>query len=266
MLALVSLLFIIAVSILIVRIASTALVLTGLAEEVARFQARSALSGTGFTTSEAEHVINHPVRRRIIAGLIILQNAGLVTAVSALILSFVDAESSSEILRRLALLGGGIAILLYLAGSQWVSRKLSRIIEWALRRYTHLDIKDYYTLLHLEADYTVMRLKVTEDMWLANKTLRELALPEEGVLVLGINRTDGSYVGAPRGRYRINEGEVLVLYGKEEGLEELQQRMAGPAGESRRAAARREHEEEMEQQDDQERSYQQRQAVSQATS
>lgn len=92
MLAVVSFLIIIAISLLIVRVATVALTLTGLTEEVARFQARSALSGTGFTSREAEMVVSHPVRRRIISFLILLQNARLITAITTLLLSFINAD------------------------------------------------------------------------------------------------------------------------------------------------------------------------------
>ena len=53
-------------SLFITRLATIALTYTGLSREAARFQARSAFTGTGFTTSEAERVVDHPVRRRII--------------------------------------------------------------------------------------------------------------------------------------------------------------------------------------------------------
>jgi hypothetical protein len=68
-------------SLIVVRIAAEALALTGVSRE-ARFQARSAWIGTGFTTAEAEQVVNHPVRRRIIGLLMLLRSAGLVTAAS----------------------------------------------------------------------------------------------------------------------------------------------------------------------------------------
>jgi hypothetical protein len=45
------------VILIVVRAAILALVATGLPYEIARFQARSALSGVGFTTSEAETVV-----------------------------------------------------------------------------------------------------------------------------------------------------------------------------------------------------------------
>jgi Trk-type K+ transport system membrane component len=75
-------------SILINRVASIALMHTGLSRESSRFQARSAFTGVGFTTSESEKVVNHPVRRRILLILMILGNAGIVTGVASLIIVF----------------------------------------------------------------------------------------------------------------------------------------------------------------------------------
>ena len=47
---------------LVTRVAARALTLTELSSEAARFQARSAFTGVGFTTSEAEGIVSHPVR------------------------------------------------------------------------------------------------------------------------------------------------------------------------------------------------------------
>jgi len=60
------------ISLLITRVATVAFVLTGMSQEAARFQARSALTGTGFTTTESESVVGHPVRRRIVMALMLL--------------------------------------------------------------------------------------------------------------------------------------------------------------------------------------------------
>ena len=59
-------LLVILVSFLIIRAAAIALMMTGMDEKRAKFQALSAFSGTGFTTKEAESVINNPKRRRIV--------------------------------------------------------------------------------------------------------------------------------------------------------------------------------------------------------
>ena len=60
--------FVVAViSVAFTKFAAGALIATGVPPESAAFQARSAFSGAGFTTTEAENVVNHPVRRRIIS-------------------------------------------------------------------------------------------------------------------------------------------------------------------------------------------------------
>lgn len=90
MIAIIFLLPIITVSVLVTRLASIALTHTGLSHESARFQARSAFTRLGFTTSESERVVSHPVRRRVVMLLMLLGNAGIVTAMSSLILAFVQ--------------------------------------------------------------------------------------------------------------------------------------------------------------------------------
>lgn len=67
-----SLFVLMTISIMLVRIASVALRLTGLDETTAKFQALSAVSGTGFTTKESEAIVNYPVRRKIITLLMII--------------------------------------------------------------------------------------------------------------------------------------------------------------------------------------------------
>ena len=70
MTAVLILLLILLVALLINRIATAALMSTGMSRQYAKFQARSAFTGVGFTTSEAEEVVSHPVRRRIVMILI----------------------------------------------------------------------------------------------------------------------------------------------------------------------------------------------------
>lgn len=87
------------------RLASMALMMTGLSKDVARFQSRSALTGAGFTTRESESVVDHPVRRRIVELLMIAQSAGLATIVVSLILSF--SGQTGGLRRRPACTGSG---------------------------------------------------------------------------------------------------------------------------------------------------------------
>lgn len=237
MIAVISFLIILFLSLLIVRVATVALVHTGLSREMAKFQARSAFTGTGFTTREAESVVNHPVRRRIVATLMLLQSAGLITATSSLILSFVELKGSNEGLTRMAWIGGGLLSLWMLARSHWVEQHLGQIIEWALGRWTRLEAHDYQGLLHLADDYRVTEIAVEEGDWLAEKSISELGLPEEGCLVLGVQRAGGDYIGAPQAETTIHDGDIMILYGKRNHLKELGKRRKDQAGEASRQRA-----------------------------
>ena len=236
MLAILSLFVVLVFSLLVVRITTVALTLTGLSRETARFQVRSAWTGTGFTTAESEQVVNHPVRRRLIEWVIFLRGAGLVTVGSTLVLSFTGIDRS-EGFERILILIVGLVLLWLVAGSRWLGHQFERVIAWALKRYTDLDTRDYAGLLHLAGAYAVSELEVQPDGWLAGKTLDELGMPEEGVLVLGIERPDGSYIGVPRGTTTVQPRDRLLLYARSATLADLSRRRTDTLGEAARRAS-----------------------------
>ena len=230
MIAIISLLTVATFSILIVRFATIALMITGLSRDSARFQAQSAFTGTGFTTKESESVVNHPVRRRIIITLMTLRSIGLITAITSLTLSFVGTENTEDAWVRVIILSIGLLILLILSRSRWVDKYLTKLIKWILKKWGHLEVKDYYALLHVSGNYTIMEIDVEEEDWVAGKSLKELDLPEEGILVLGIRRRDGTYIGAPRGDHHIFPGDTIIVYGNRALLLDLEKRKKGKEG------------------------------------
>lgn len=230
MISIISLLVVLTLSILVTRIATVALTHTGLARESAKFQARSAFTGVGFTTGESEKVVNHPIRRRILLLLMLLGNAGVVTAVSSLILSFVDLNGGQTLVWRIVLLVAGIVVLWSLASSRWIDRHLSNLVSKALKRYTNLGVQDFAKLLHLAGDYQVNELQVEPGDWMADKQLARLGLRKEGIMVLGITRLDGRYIGAPDGETTVRENDVLILYGRAGAMKDLDERKSGYMG------------------------------------
>lgn len=237
MLAVVSLLLIITLSLLITRIAGVALVHTGLSREIARFQARSAFSGVGFTTSEAESVVNHPVRRRIVLALMLVGNVGIVTAMSSLMLSFIDIGNGPSRLLTLTVLMVGVVVLWVAATSQWMDQHVCRWISWALQRYTAIEARDYARLLHLQGDYGVSELHIRSEDWLAGQTLGDTGLVREGLLVLGIECPGGHFIGAPGADVEIRAGDTLILYGRVPQIRELDTRRKGSPGDDFHQAA-----------------------------
>jgi len=231
MASVISFLVIIILSLLITRIAAVALTHTGLSHAAAKFQARSAFTGVGFTTQEAESVTNHPVRRKIVLLLMLLGNAGIVSAISSLVITFVgDKEGEMTNIESLIIIGVSVCLIWLVSKSAWLNRGLEYIINYALKKYTELHVRDYQRLLNLSGDYEITEMLVEEGDWLAGKSLAETSLREEGIFVLGIQRKDGSYLGVPRGKNQIKVGDTLKLYGRQNGLKELDYRQKGHTG------------------------------------
>lgn len=124
----ISLFVIVSISALITRVAAIALAHTGLSTESARFQARSAYTGSGFTTQESEKIMSFPVRRKIIYMLMLIGNAGIVTTMSTLILAFVLPNTTSSLLYGLLIIVVGIGFVWWAIRSYVVDRWLSKVI------------------------------------------------------------------------------------------------------------------------------------------
>lgn len=238
MTAILSLLLVVIFSILLTRVAAVILAHTGMSRQAARFQARSAFSGAGFTTAESELVVNHPVRRRVVLFLMLLGNAGIVTAVSSLILAFVRTGDDGVGLEvKIPLLIGGVVGLWVLSSSTLFDRLLSRLVERMLARYTRLDVRDYADLLHIGGDYRIAELAVEPGSWLDGRTLAEARPAAEGVLVLGVSSPYGEWLGTPGGDTKVGAGDTLVVYGRTDAIDSLQRRPSGAEAEQARAEA-----------------------------
>jgi Trk K+ transport system NAD-binding subunit len=150
----------------------------------------------------------------------LLGSAGLVTAVATLIITFANADRA-EAIERLAVLVVALAVLVALSRNAWVDRRLARVIAAALDRFTDLDARDYAQLLHVGGEWAVAQLPVGPQSWAAGRTLRDLRLRDEGVVILGIEDADGEYEGAPPFDTVIVPGMTLVLYGRRGRIAEL---------------------------------------------
>jgi hypothetical protein len=222
--AILFLLVVLSISLLVTRLASMALILTGMSKESARFQARSALAGVGFTTRESEMVVIHPVRRRIIMLLMLTGHIGVPTVVATLVVSLITTAQSEHWWKPVLLLGAGLIMIAYAAHSRWIERHLNRVLALFLKRWTDLDVRDYVALLQLQNGFAVTEMLVDAGDWLEGKTLATADLSHEGILVLGIQRAGGDYIGAPRAEDPIHAGDTLVLYGWVDRLREIDQR------------------------------------------
>jgi len=134
---------------------------------------------------------------------------------------------------------GGILLLVFVSRSRRIDRWLTGVIAKVIERHTTLSQRDLGGLLKLTGEYSVKELAVTEDDWLAGRDLGELGLRDEGIVVLGITRQNGQYLGAPTGTTGVLPGDVLVVYGRSETLEDVDRRQPGELGDRQHRSDRR---------------------------
>lgn len=225
MASVISFIIIIAISLLITRIAAVAFSLTGLSLDIANFQALSAFTGVGFTTSEAESILRHPIRRKIAMLLMLLGNAGIVSAVASLVITFTNESKtwySDYVTSGIIILS--IVFIWFIYRSKYVKKGLDRIISFMLKKYTDIKVIDYEHFLNRDLEYDIDQIIIYGNHWLANKTMKEVHLKEEGIVVLGVERNDSGYTGVPNGDFKIRINDVLKVYGRQEAIENLKDR------------------------------------------
>ena len=147
---------------------SIALKATGMGRAKARFQSLSALTGTGFTTTEAESIAEHPKRRKIATYLIFLSNAGLVSFIILLLL-YVRAGLTTPSMFIVALT---VAILLAIALAFWlglIDKLTNTILRLLGKRQVNsrFIVKETY---HKINDYGIVLLAVGEQACMANSS------------------------------------------------------------------------------------------------
>jgi hypothetical protein len=199
------------ISFLVVRAGAIALMMSGMDQEKARFQALSAFSRAGFTTREAELVVNNPRRRRIITWLIILGNAGLVAVIVTATSSIAISQGYHVPITIVALLAGGFALYM-LVNRTGFARRWEGFIENRLVKAHILEEGTTEDLLHLIEGYGLARVIITQDSPHVGRSLVEANTPENEFWVVGIERGK-EWISLPRSRETINEGDKLVVYG-----------------------------------------------------
>jgi hypothetical protein len=204
-------LFAILISFLFVRAASIALMMTGLDKYKARFQALSAFTGTGFTTKEAELVINHPQRRKLIRWLMIMGNANIVTVIVTATSSFA-VSPGSQIPWNILILIIGILLIYSLAKYRGFTNKWEQFIEKKLIKSPAFEESTIEDLLHFLKGYGLVKKIVLQGSPLNGKSLVETKLNEKGILALGIER-DKAWIPTPKATEVIRNGDNLVVYG-----------------------------------------------------
>jgi hypothetical protein len=227
------LIIVLIVSWIVVRIGAIAFQITGLEWSLAKFQALSCFSGTGFTTKESELIVSDKRRRQIASILMILGNAGLVTliatAASALnpqqtviswlsdsILPFHIPNEVSLVI-NLAIIILALLVTYRIFTNRKITGKLTRYLRRRIIKQELLKPVSFEELLMLTGGYGISRIEVCEGNPIIDKTLAESDLRKNDITVLAIIRGEETIPNPSAGR-KILKGDGLIAFGKLERL------------------------------------------------
>ena len=221
------------VSFVVVRIGAIAFQLTGLEWSLAKFQALSCFSGTGFTTKEAELVTGNKLRRKIASVLIILGNAGLVimiatlagslipeeTILSKLSESFLPFDIPSYLVRwvNLAVTVVLVYVIYRIFTYEKFVRKLTNFLRKRIIKKEIFQKVSFEELLLATGGYGVSRIAVSAGSPVLNKTLAKSGLREQDIIVLATVRS-GETIPNPAANMKILLGDELICFGKLENI------------------------------------------------
>ena len=174
-------------SFLIVRAGAIALMMTGLDEETAKFQALSAFTMTGFTTKEAELIVNHPQRRQIISWLMRLGSAGIVIVIVTATTSLMK-STGFDIPISLVILGVGVFTAYRLINHSGIAWKWESFIRQRLARSRVFHIAAMENLLRLRGGFGVVRVFMVPDSPFIGHSIKALGFKGADFSVLGVER------------------------------------------------------------------------------
>ena len=210
---------IIVISVFIVKIASVALNLTGLDDKRAFFQALSAFTGTGFTTRDSELVMNNDIRRKIIIFLIILGNAGFISVITTLILTF-QKGGVTPVLINIVLILLTILLIIKVSFHKGITRKLTKKIQSRLIKSPNFTKRPVEEILRLAEGYGIAEVTLNEHCGDIGKTLFESSFRQKDILIMAIER-DSGVIPAPHASDKLLLNDTLICYGKLHNIEKI---------------------------------------------
>ncbi|MBD3245620.1 MAG: hypothetical protein GF333_01235 [Candidatus Omnitrophica bacterium] len=193
----------ITVAFVIVRIGAVAFELTGLEWSLAKFQALSCFTGTGFTTKEAELITGNPQRRRIASVLIVLGHAGLVTLVATFANSLRPVSLAEKIqipflhlvfpawllpvMNLVVIICAGLLFYRLFTHAKFTSR-VTEYLRTKIVKKKIISPVTFEELLVATGGYGVSQIEVCAESGIAGKSLAEADLRRDGINVLAIER------------------------------------------------------------------------------
>ncbi|MEZ4322106.1 MAG: TrkA C-terminal domain-containing protein [Myxococcota bacterium] len=213
----IGLIVILAAAYVIVIAGASAYEITGLDRNAAVFQSLSAFTGTGFTTLQAEKVVEHKARRQITMVLIILGYAAAATVVATLVRS-VQVESLYDGLWHVAVALAAVLMAYAFFHTNAALHLNDWIRRWVANRVHHEPVL-HDDLFNYKPGFGITRIEVPPASRVIGRKLRELPLKELQLQILLIEMADDTVV-VPDGNYTIQPLSHLVVFGRLSAVQE----------------------------------------------
>ena len=210
---------VIAISAFVVKIATIALKMTGLNEKTAYFQALSAFTGTGFTTKDSESVLENNIRRQIVIVLMILGNAGFITVITTIVISF-GRTNVRPLLLNVSIVLLLIFVLFKITTHKGITKFLNDKIEARLEKRPPFRKRPVEEVLRVAKNYGIAEVSITDKCQDLGKTLNDSSFRERDILILAIERKN-TVIPTPKASDCILAGDTLICYGKLPNIEEI---------------------------------------------
>lgn len=227
MASVIALIFLVVAAYVVVVGGGIAFEITGMNREMARFQALSAFTGTGFTTMASEQIVEHRVRRRIAMTLIVLGWAGVASVIATLMRSF-QATSVLQSVENIAL---GLVMS---AALVWVLRRYSDQLVLRIRRVLAKRLGDQLVLqdvlFRVHSGLGVTRIEVPEGCPLADIPLRDLHLRAHNLTILLIEHGEIGELAGPDAQFSV--GDQILAFGRVDHVEQVFAPRPGPVAEA----------------------------------
>ena len=220
-------------SFIVVRIGAIAFQLTGLEWSLAKFQALSCFSGTGFTTKESELITSNKQRRKIASALIILGNAGFVILISTFAGSIIPTDTITSKLSEsflpfsippfLVIWVNLVIIVVVVYGiyrvftNEKLARKLTNFLRKKIIKKEIFQKVSFEELLLATGGYGISRITVSAGSPVLNKTLAKSQLREYDIMILATVRS-GETIPNPPANMKILLDDELICFGKLENI------------------------------------------------
>lgn len=208
----------IVIAVVVVRAGAILLYSTGMNWENSKFQALSAFTNCGFTTSTTYSAVKNSNRRKIISWLMILGNIGFASMLITLI-KLTQTDFTKHNYSHVFILCSSVIVFiaLWAVFRKTLAGGLETILKNALRMKNFRRTDEIDRILQSEKTHTLARVEIDKNNFLIGVCVKELELIKLEITLLGIERGN-QFFPIPRDTEKIEKNDILICYGNTENI------------------------------------------------